>query len=317
MMPILAVLLLTAARAIQLPGGEGGIGLDDLRYAPVARKLLVPAGRTGKLDLIDPATSEIVAIEGFTRSEPGKGHGAGATSADEGPGGIVFASDRDTRKLMAVDLATRRVVASTGLGGSPDYVRWIAAIGEVWVTEPREKRIERFLWRARSFAPVRAIEVPDGPESLAADATRAYTHSWKGESYAIDLKRGEIVARFQNGCQGARGIAIDGAHRLLFAGCAEGKVTSVSLANLQPAGSAPAGKGVDIIAFAPTLRRLYAPGGDAATLTVLAVAENGALRVLRTEPAVDDAHCVETDDAGNAWVCDPAHGRLLVFHDAP
>ncbi|HZR08768.1 MAG TPA: hypothetical protein VFA79_09325, partial [Myxococcales bacterium] len=152
------------------------------------------------------------------------------------------------------------------------------------------KRIERFLWRARSFAPAGAIEVPDGPESLAADGTRAYTHSWKGESYAIDLERGEVVARFQNGCEGARGLALDAAHGLLFAGCAEGKVTSVSLATLQPVGSAPAGKGVDIIAFAPGLRHLYAPAGDAASLTVI---------------------------AGNAWVCDPAHGRLLVFRDPP
>jgi hypothetical protein len=186
----------------------------------------------------------------------------------------------------------------------------------VWVTEPRAKHIECFLWRARSFAAAGTIHVPDGPESLASDATRAYTHSWKGESYAIDLKQREIVARFQNGCEGARGIAIDAPHGLLFAGCAEGKVTSVSLATLQAAGSAPAGKGVDIIAFAPTLRRLYAPGGDAATLTVLSVAKNGALRVLRTEPAAAGAHCVAADDAGNAWVCDPAHGRLLVFHDA-
>jgi hypothetical protein len=314
---ILAVLLLTAARAIQLPGGESGIGLDDLQYAPVARKVLVPAGHTGILDLIDPATSGIVAIEGFTRSEPRKGHGAGTTSADEGPGGVVFATDRDTRKVMAVDLAKREVIASAALAATPDYVRFMGAIGEVWVTEPRAKRIERFFWRARSLAPAGAIEVPDGPESLAADATRAYTHSWKGESYAIDLKRGEVVARFQNGCEGARGIAIDAAHGLLFAGCAEGKVTSVSLATLQPVGSAPAGKGVDIIAFAPNLRRLYAPGGDAASLTVIAAAENGALRVLRTEPAAADAHCVAADDAGNAWVCDPAHGRLLLFHDPP
>ena len=314
-MAILAVLVLTAARAIQLPGGEGGIGFDDLQYAPVARKLLVPAGRTGKLDLIAPGSSQIVAIEGFTRSEQSKGHDAGVTSADEGPGGIVFATDRDTRKVMAVDLASRKVVASSALGAGPDYVRFIAAISEVWVTEPREKRIERFAWRARSFAAAGTIEVPDGPESLAADATRAYTHSWKGESYAIDLKRGEIVARFQNGCAGARGIALDAAHGLLFAGCAEGKVTSISLATLQPAGSAPTGKGVDIIAFAPTLRRLYAPGADAATLTVIAAAEDGALRVLRTEPAAADAHCVAADDAGNVWVCDPAHGRLLVFRD--
>jgi hypothetical protein len=312
---ILALLLLMAGPVIQLPGGEGGIGLDDLQYAPAARRLLVPAGRTGKLDLIDPADPAIVAIEAFTRSEPAKGHGSGATSADEGPAGIVFATDRDARKVVAIDLRKRAVVASAALGAAPDYVRWMAGPGEVWVTEPRSKRIECFSWRDGQFAPAGAIQVPDGPESLAADASRAYAHSWKGESYAIDLKTRKVEARFRNGCEAARGIAIDAPHALLFAGCAEGKVTSISLATLQPVGSAPAGKGVDIIAFAPGVRHLYAPGAEAATLTVLAVSESGVLRVLRTEPAAEDAHCVATDDAGNVWVCDPAHGRLLVFHD--
>jgi DNA-binding beta-propeller fold protein YncE len=313
---ILALLLLTAARAIPLPGGEGGIGLDDLQYAPAARKVLVPAGRTGKLDLVDPAGSAIVAIGGFTQSGPAKGHGAGSTSADEGPAGIVFASDRDARRVVAVDLAKRAIVASAALGAAPDYVRWIAGVGEVWVTEPRSKTIECFLWRDGKLAPAGTVQVPDGPESLTADASRAYAHSWRGESYAIDLKTKKVTARFRNGCEAARGIAIDAPHGLLFAGCAEGKVTSVSLATLEAVGSAPAGKGVDIIAFAPGLRHLYAPGGEAATLSVIAVSESGDLRLLRTEPAAQDAHCVATDDAGNVWVCDPAHGRLLLFRDA-
>ncbi len=314
-MVIDALLLLTAAAAIQLPGGERGIGLDDLRYAPVAHRLLAPAGRTGKLDLVDPRTSEIVSIGGFSESAPGKGHGAGTTSADEGPEGVVFASDRDARKVVAVDLSRRAIVASAGLSAGPDYVRFVKAIAEVWVTEPRAKKIERFAWAQGRLTRAGEVNVPDGPESLESDDTRAFTHSWKGESYAIDLKSGEVVARFPNGCGSARGIAIDRGNGLLFAGCAEGKVTSISLATLRPVGSAPAGAGIDIIAFAPRLGHLYAPGGEAGTLTVVAVSAAGALRVLRTEPAVADAHCVATDGEGTVWVCDPGHGRLLVFHD--
>jgi hypothetical protein len=41
---------------IQLPGGESGIGLDDLRYSRKLGRVLVPAGRTGNLDLIDPVS---------------------------------------------------------------------------------------------------------------------------------------------------------------------------------------------------------------------------------------------------------------------
>ena len=280
----------------------------------MARRLLAPAGRTGKLDVIDPATSEVVAIGGFSESGPGKGHGAGTTSADEGPEGVVFATDRTARKVMAVDLARRAIVSSAPLGAGPDYVRFVAALGEVWVTEPSARRIERFRWRGGQLARAGALEVPDGPESLVADEVRAYTHSWKSESYAIDLKSGSMV-RFRNGCQAARGIELDAGHRLLFAGCAEGKVTSISLATLEPVGSAPAGKGIDIIAFAAKSRHLYAPGGEAETLTVIEAAPDGRLHALRTEPAAPDAHCVATDGEGSVWVCDPRRGRLLLFHD--
>src|SRR6187200_1920565 len=54
---------------IALPGGEGGIGFDDLRYSPRLRRVLVPAGRTGAVDLVDLATGEVEAIRGFSSKD--------------------------------------------------------------------------------------------------------------------------------------------------------------------------------------------------------------------------------------------------------
>lgn len=76
-----------------------------------------------------------------------------------------------------------------------------------------------------------------------------------------------------------------------------------------------AGKGVDIIAYNPTLGHLYVPGGDSATLTILGVAASGRLDVLGSVAATADAHCVAADDAGHAYACDPKHGTLLVVTD--
>src|SRR4051812_24335274 len=45
---------------VPLPGASGGIGFDDLTFAPRLHRVLAPAGRTGKLDLIDPATRQAV-----------------------------------------------------------------------------------------------------------------------------------------------------------------------------------------------------------------------------------------------------------------
>src|SRR5512143_3126102 len=44
---------------LALPGGEGGIGFDDMMFSPSLHRVIAPAGRTGKLDLIDPKTQKV------------------------------------------------------------------------------------------------------------------------------------------------------------------------------------------------------------------------------------------------------------------
>ena len=80
---------------LALPGGDAGIGFDDLMFSPALHRVLAPAGRTGKLDLIDPKTQKIESIGGFSTDADkfAGGHGEGTTSADVGAG-LIFASDR-------------------------------------------------------------------------------------------------------------------------------------------------------------------------------------------------------------------------------
>jgi hypothetical protein len=142
----------TAARsfvAVALPGSRGGIGFDDLTFASFLHRILAPAGRTGKLGLIDPATQEVALIAGFAAAEQGaRGHEQGPTSADEGDG-VLFAIDRTTLLLHVIDPVGSAIVASAPLAGSPDYVRWVPPTGEVWVTEPDSDRIELFSLQGR------------------------------------------------------------------------------------------------------------------------------------------------------------------------
>src|SRR5262249_40852229 len=64
--------------AIELPGGSGGIGFDDLQFSSRLGRVLAPGGRTGRLFLIDPKTLAVSFIEGFSPSESyGGGHGEG------------------------------------------------------------------------------------------------------------------------------------------------------------------------------------------------------------------------------------------------
>jgi hypothetical protein len=304
--------------SLALPGGAGGIGFDDLNFSPALHRVLVPAGRTGKLVLVDPSTQALEFVGGFSADASfGGGHGQGTTSADTGDG-LLFATDRTRREVVVIDPATRQITSTAKLSARPDYVRWVEPLGEVWVTEPRLRRIERFALRQRTLLREGAIDVPGGPESLLIDATRgrAYTHTWTDQTVVLDLAKRAEVSRWVNGCQRSRGIALDEPRGLLFVGCAEGRAAVLDVADGGRAlGSAATGRGVDIIAYSPRLAHLYVPGGGSATLTILGVTASGRLEALGSVDVAEDAHCVTTDDSGHAYVCDPKHGALLVVTD--
>jgi DNA-binding beta-propeller fold protein YncE len=308
-----------AADAIQLPGANGGVGFDDLTYSPQLRRMLVPAGRTGRLDLIDPRTGAVESVEGFSASTwRVPGHGQGTTSADAG-GGYVFATDRSRKTLDVVDTQARRIVGQIALAAGPDYVRWVEAVHQVWVTEPSRGVIEVFQLDAGppKLTRVGAISVPDGPESLVFDAsgTRAYTNTFGDLTAAVDVPSRSVVAKWRNGCRGARGIALDSAGGVVFAGCDEGKVVALDTTDGHVLGEVRTGGGIDSIAYSPALGHVYAPGGDSATLTIIGVSGRGVLASLGTAPTARGAHCVAPDEEGRVFVCDPGEGRVLVLHD--
>jgi hypothetical protein len=339
---LLAVPALRAANAepsprpvtIAIPGGEAGVGYDDLQYAPGLRRVLVPAGRTGTLALIDPATGAVTTIGGFTSASSYRGgHGQGTTSAAELTGwpGFVVATDRGATALRVVDTRTGKITQTVKLAAAPDYVRVVAAAGEVWVTEPARKQLE--VLRAQGKGPPRlvaggTIAVSDGPESLVIDAARgkAYSHTWKGHSFAVDLTTRRVVTSWSNGCQGARGIALDEGRGLLFAGCAEGKATVVDLASHKIVATTDIGPDVDSIAYAAAgdhgqrAGHLYVPAGGSAELWILGVESSGTLTVLGRVPTGPDAHTVAvgpgTAAAPTLFVGTPDHGAVLRVIDS-
>jgi hypothetical protein len=309
------------ATPLPLPDGGGGIGFDDLRYDATLDRVLVPAGRTGNVDLVDPATSAVTAIAGFTKvAHYGAGHGQSVTSVDVGEG-YLFATDRDALELAVVDLKAHVIARRVPLASAPDYVRYVAPKREIWVTEPSKKRIEVFtLSRATPPLPAHAafIDAPGGPESLVVDAPRgrAYTHKWKDSTMAIDLKTRAIAATWRAGCGDPRGIALDQARGFLLVGCEDGTATALDVAHDgRVLSTVKSGSGVDIIAYDPARAHLYLPGDESATMAIIGVATTGALAVLGVVATVKDAHCVTTDEHGNAYVCDPRGGQLLVVRD--
>jgi hypothetical protein len=310
--------------SIALPGGEQGIGFDDLQWSQELGRLIVPAGRTGAVDLVDPVSGDVLQVLGFAdRAGRSVGHADGCTSAVYGASGStgwLFAIDRSSQELVVADAVKLAIVARAPLAAKPDYVRWVGGARELWVTEPGAEQIEVFRLPEHGVPqpePVTRIAVPGGPESLVIDATRAraYTHLWTGTTVVLDLGRHAVVASWSNGCEGSRGIALDEERGWLFVGCAEGRATALDVAHEgRVLGSAATGEGVDIISYDAARRHLYVPAADG-TLTLLDVANDGSLAVLRTVPVAAGAQGVVTDGHGRIFVGDPGAGKLLVVRD--
>ncbi len=304
--------------SIPVPGGEGGVGFDDLRYSAALGKVLVPAAGSGILMLIEPAAWRVTRIDGFSTSAYSGGHDDGVTSADEGRG-FVFVVDRTALRLAVVDPSNGRVVSWSRLAGSPDYVRYVEPTGEVWVTQPDKERIEVFRLEDNPPRPVHDafIDVPGGPESLVVDAARgrAYTNLWKGKTVAIHTKNRGVGPSWPNGCEGSRGIALDEERGFVFVGCAEGRAVTLDGKSGKVLGKVETGGGVDLVDYNRTLSHLYIAAGKSGTLGIAAVLPAGGLSLLAEVPTAAGAHCVAVDASAHAYVCDPKQGRIIVVPD--
>jgi DNA-binding beta-propeller fold protein YncE len=307
-------------KRIALPDGSPGIGFDDLRYSTRLHQLLVPGGRSGRLDLIEPGTLSVSSISGFAvTSAYSGGHDDGPTSVDEALG-TLYVTDRTSGQLSAVDPDSAAILGGVPLGASPDYVRFVAATGELWVSEPSAARIEIFTLGPDRL-PVSAgtfVQVDNGPESLVVDDSRGrvYTHRWQATSVAIDVHTQQIVGEWPNGCAASRGIALDESRGFLFAACSEGTATVLDVDHEGAILSTLArGSGFDVMGYSPSLGHLYLAGSSCACLVTLGVSDSGELHFLARDTAPRSTHCAVADDLGHAWVCDQDGGQLWRVDD--
>jgi hypothetical protein len=311
----------TAPAIINIPGGERGVGFDDVNFASQMGKVLIPGGQTDRLLLINPRTQEIESI-GLTEPQRNYngGHGEGVTSADEGDG-FLFTINRTAMTVNVIDPAKKTIVISAPLASSPDYVRYIDETHEVWVTEPGSGRIEIFIFSKDGEIALKHsgfLPVPGGSESLVIDRTRqrAYTHLWQEMTVALNLKTRTVIEKWPNSCSGSRGIALDEKRGFLFAGCVEGKAVVLDLNNHgKILGTLKTGLGIDVIGYNQNLSHLYLAGAQSATLSIISISEKGEPKLVGIKDTVKGSHCVTGDNLDGIWVCDPDHGRILFFKD--
>ena len=263
---------------LTLPGGTpDGIAMDYIAYNAHTNTVWVPAGNTGRVDVIDVATEKITEVTGFATKEVtfrDRKRTVGPSAVSIGDG-VVYIGNRGDSSICAVDEKTHKLGKCTTLDSSPDGVAYVAPTHEVWVTTPRDQSLR--VLDAKTLAQRAKITLDGGPEGFAVDAKggRFFTNlEDKDKTIVIDLKTRKPVATWEPACgsEGPRGLRFD---KYLFVACtnkAESFDTSGKMLS-----SIDTGDGVDDM----DLRngKLYVGAARAEKLTIAKIAADGKLSV--------------------------------------
>jgi DNA-binding beta-propeller fold protein YncE len=312
------ILQLLVAAAVALPGGPP-VGMDYLAFDAVNGRVWVPAGNTGNVVVVDVANGRVTTLGGFATApaqRPGRPN-MGPSSATVG-GGMVWIGNRGDNKVCAFDARTLGKGACVQLSSMPDGLAYVAATHELWVTTPRDHTIT--ILDVKGKIPGRAattIKLAGSPEGFAVDEARGlfYTNlEDQDQTLSIDVKRRTVMTTWPATCggDGPRGLALDGAQRLLFVACTDGAVALDLARNGKPVGRLKTGGGVDNIDYLVKKKLLYVASAKGATLTIARVARDGALSPLLTLPTSKGARNPVVDANGTAYVADSAGGQLIV-----
>jgi len=258
-------------------GGDGG--WDYITFDSATRRLFISrATRVIVLDVDSgKAVGEIPNTEGV--------HGIALASAF----GSGFTSNGRANTVTIFDLKTLQVTGSVPAGTNPDAI----------VYDPASKRVFAMNGRSHDSTAIDAatgkvagtIALDGKPEFAAADgAGHVYVNiEDKSEMQAIDSQKLAVTATWKLApCQEPSGLAMDIAHRRLFAGC-DNKMMAVIDADSGKVIATPAiGDGVDANAFDAETAFAFSSNGESGTLTV--VHEDSADRFSVVEDVPTQAH---------------------------
>jgi hypothetical protein len=311
----------SAVQSIALPGApEGGVFMDYIAYDRAHRRVWVPAGNTGKVDVVEVATGQVSPIEGFPTAElerNGRKRTVGPSSATVGEG-VVYVGNRGDSTVCAIEADTLKKGACVKLDSMPDGLAWVASAKEVWVTTPRDKSIQVLDASTPGSLTVKTKMSFEGePEGYAVDDARGlfYTNlEDKDRTLAIDVKTHQIAKTWMPNCgeDGPKGLALDHQLNFLFVACAD-RVKALDAGHEgKELSMIETGPGVDNIDYLEAKKALYAGAARAAKLTVATIDAQGKLMTSAVVTTVAGARNPVVTDEGAAYLTDAKGGKILV-----
>ena len=265
----------------------GGITMDFLAYDPTTGFVWVPAGNTGKVDVVDG--SEVTPIDGFTTREVdfrGRKRTLGPTSATIGDG-VVYVGNRADSKVCAVGARSLQVGVCGQIDSMPDGLAYVRSTKEVWVTAPRDHSIR--VLDAATLAEKGKLTFEGDPEGFAVDNERGrfYTNlEDKDRTLAIDLKTHGTVATWESGCgeEGPHGLRVDEKSGFLFVACSARAEVMDAAHDGHVLSSIDTGDGVDDLDYDTATHLLYVGAAKAGKLSVARVDAQGHLTLVAEVP---------------------------------
>jgi DNA-binding beta-propeller fold protein YncE/predicted small lipoprotein YifL len=310
-----------APRSFPFPGAQGPAFLDYIAYERGARRVWVPVGSTGSVDVLDIAAGTFTRVDGFKtveREARGAKRTMGPSAVSLGEG-VAYIGNRGTSEVCAIDTKTLTLGKCLRLPAAIDGVAYVASSKEVWVTAPQETSL--FVLDASTpgqLAMKATIKLAGEPEGYGVDESRGlfFTNlEDKGGTVVIDIKTRAPRATWNAGCgaEGPRGLAVDEARNRVMVACTDHVQVLDGAHDGARLGALDMGAGVDNIDWLPAKKLLYVAAGKAARLTIARIDDVGRLEVVATGPTAPGARNPVADDNGNGWVADSQGARLLGF----
>jgi DNA-binding beta-propeller fold protein YncE len=239
-------------------GGEGS--WDYLTFDSATRRLFI--SRATKVIVLDVDSGKSVGEIPDTQGV----HGI-ALAPEFGHG---FTSNGRAGTVTIFDLKTLAITGTAQAGSNPDAI----------VYDPASKRVFAMNGRSSDSTAIDAatgnvagtVALAGKPEFAVADgAGHVYANiEDKSELWEIASQKLTVTAKWPLApCQEPSGLAMDIAHRRLFAGCDNKMMAVVNPDTGKVVATPPIGEGVDANAFDPGLSFAFSSNGGAGTLTVV------------------------------------------------
>ena len=252
-----ASLPLTTVATVRLPGGSSR--LDYASVDPGRHRLFMAHLGAGLVIVFDTKKRRVVK----TIRAPGA-HGVLAVPSI----GRVYATATDAQQLLTINERTNEVIARGPAGDYPDGLAYNSRDRRVYVSDESGGAEIVFTAAGRRIG-----RIPLGGEAGNVQYDAGSGHiladvQTENEVAVISPRTNRVIRRVAlPGCDHNHGLLVDAPRRLAFVACdGNAKLLTLDLRRMKVTDTADVGDSPDVLAFDPSLRRLYvsAESGDVA-----------------------------------------------------